>query len=69
VTVARPIVGTPEKYRGRVLSVRLMGPDYLSYVDEIELSGFFISPGAAASAGQKYVNDEIEAKEKAKGKK
>lgn len=57
--VQRQSIGAPELYRDRLISVRLMGPDFLAYVDDIELSGFYISPNAAVAAGQRYVNDDI----------
>ena len=53
-----------ETYGGRDIVVRLMGPDFLCYVGDIELSGFYLSPQAAISAGQKYINDEAKAKDK-----
>lgn len=66
MTVMRQTVGVPELYRGSLISVRFMGPDFLCYVGDIEMSGFYVSPAAAVSAGQRYINDEIDAKEKAK---
>jgi hypothetical protein len=71
MTLTRQLVGVPELYRGSLISVRFLGPDFLCYVGDIEMSGFYISPAAAAAAGQRYINDEIDAKEKsqAKGKK
>ena len=67
-TVVRQSVGAPELYRGSLISVRFMGPDFLCYVGDIEMSGFYISPGAAVAAGQRYINDEIDAKEKSQAK-
>lgn len=62
--VKRQLVGAPEMYRGYLLSVRLMGPDFLAYVDEREMSAFYTSPNAAIAGAQRFVNEEIAAKEK-----
>jgi hypothetical protein len=64
MTIQRQIIGAPELYRDRLISVRLMGPDFLAYVDDIELGGFFISPNAAVAAGQRYINDALKSREK-----
>jgi hypothetical protein len=64
MAVQRPIVGQPTLYRDRLITVRMMGPDMLSFVDDEELSGFFISEQAAVAAGQRYINDAIKAKER-----
>jgi hypothetical protein len=66
MTIERQQVGATEFYGGRGITVRLMGPDFLCYVDKVELSNFFISPGAAVSAGQKYIDDERKAREQKK---
>ena len=63
-TVDRPQIGATESYRGYPISVRLMGPDFLAYVGDIEMSGFYISPNAAVAAGQRYINEALKAKEK-----
>jgi hypothetical protein len=62
--VERQQIGATETYRGFPISVRLMGPDFLAYVGDIEMSGFYISPNAAVAAGQRYVNEALKAKEK-----
>lgn len=54
----RQMVGQPENYQGRTITVRLMGPDLLGYVDDIELSGFFWTAEAARVAARKYIDDE-----------
>jgi hypothetical protein len=64
--IQRPLVGLPELYRDRLIAVRFMGPDFLAYVDDEELSNFFISPQAATAAGQRYITDAIKAKENKK---
>lgn len=66
--IHRQQIGAAEDYCGRKITVRLMGPDFLAYVDDTELSGFFISPNAAVNAAQKYINDEASSKEQASGK-
>jgi len=65
MTIERKEVAT-EMYGGRKIRVTLMGPDFLAYVDGVELSGFYLSPQAGINAGQKYVDDERKAKEKKK---
>lgn len=54
----------PEMYRGRTISIVFLGPDFLAYVDDIELSAFYISPKAAVAGAQTYINDDAKAKEK-----
>lgn len=69
MSVARPAAGPPHLYRGHLIQVRVMSPDFLCYVGDIELSGFFVSELAAVSAGQRHINAEIEARDKSKGSK
>ena len=69
MSIVRQPAGPPQIYRDHLIQVRIMGPDILCYVGEIELSGFFISEGAAVAAGQRHINAEIEAKDKSKGRK
>jgi hypothetical protein len=64
MSLAREPAGPPQLYRGHLIQVRIIKPDFLCYVGDIELSGFFISESAAVSAGQRHINAEIEAKEK-----
>jgi hypothetical protein len=66
--ITRKVVGKPEAYRGRTITARHMGPDLLGYVDDIELSGFFIDVEAVRSGGQRYIDAEIKAKEDAETK-
>lgn len=66
MAIERKVVGTPSKYRGKTITVRFMGPDFLGYVNDIELSGFFLSAAAAESAGQRYVNEQLDAEAKRK---
>jgi len=61
----RLAVGLPEKFGRRTITVRLMGPDFLVYVDDCELANFYLSPNAAVAAGQRYILDD----EKARGTK
>ena len=68
MALERKIVGKPEKYRGRTITIRYMGPDLLCEVDGIELSGFFVDVEAARSGGQRYVDAEIKAEEEAAAK-
>ena len=64
MAVHRQRVGAPELYRGYTISVMLMGPDFLVFVGEVELANFYTSPGAAVNAGQRYIEDDIKAREK-----
>lgn len=65
MSVARQRVGEPEVYRGRLISVTFMGPDFLAHVDtDIEMPNFYLTPAAAVSAAQRYINDAEKAKEK-----
>lgn len=59
MSLQRQIVGSPELYRGSTITVRLLGPDYICYVDDVEMSAFYLTPGAAVSGGQRYVNERM----------
>jgi len=61
----RKQVGPTETYHGRKLTARYMGPDVLGYVDDMELSGFFLDVEAAHAAGRRHVDAEIKAAEEA----
>jgi hypothetical protein len=50
-----------ETYQGRTIEARWMGPDLLSFVDTLELSGFFIDAQAAIEGAQRYIDAEITA--------
>jgi hypothetical protein len=43
MSLQRRQVGETETYHGRRLVVRFCGPDLLSYVDDIELSDFYLN--------------------------
>lgn len=66
MAVNRKIVGH-EKYQGRELVARYLGPDLLAYVDNVELSGFYLDSKGAMLAGRKHVDAEIKA-EKERGR-
>lgn len=68
MALKRKLVGKPEEYRGRKITARHMGPDLLGYVDDIELSGFFLDTEAVQAAGQRYIDAEIKAKDEAAAK-
>lgn len=55
VAESRPLVIPPAKFGRRTVSVRFMGPDFLSYVDDEELPNFYVSAQAAVAAGQRYI--------------
>jgi hypothetical protein len=52
-------VGDAERYHGRRLHAAHMGPDLLSYVDDVELGGFYLNVEAALAAGRRYVDGQI----------
>lgn len=60
-------VGDAERYHGRRLSAHFLGPDLLGYVDDIELSGFYLNVEAALAAGRRYVDDQIKEEAKKRG--
>jgi hypothetical protein len=60
MTVQRKIV-SESAYRGKKIKVCFMGPDYLAYVDDREMSGFYISEQAAIGGAQTFINEELEA--------
>ena len=69
MSIERKLIGEPERYKGRLLTVRHMGPDVLGYVDDTELSGFFLNPEAARAAGRRHVDAELKAAAEEKRKK
>jgi hypothetical protein len=68
VPIERKQVGPTQVYHGRKLTARYMGPDLLGFVDDIELSGFFLDVNAAHAAGQRHVDAEIKAAKEAAAK-
>lgn len=60
----RPQVGDAERYQGRRLVARYMGPDLLGYVDGVQLSGFYLDVEAALRAGRRYVDEQIKEEKK-----
>ena len=64
MTIPRPIVGEPEKYRGRLISAHYMGPDLLAWVDGEELPNFYETTEAARAAARRYIDRQIEEAEK-----
>lgn len=59
--VARKQVGDVHRYRGYEIRVRECQPCLVAEVDSTELSGFFSSVDAVRKAGERYVDDKIEA--------
>jgi hypothetical protein len=62
--IERKQVGKPVMYEGRKIIVRYMGPDLLTYVDDIELGGFYLNSEAAIGAGKRHIDAEIKAEQK-----
>lgn len=65
--VTRRQVGEPLAYKGRTITTTMLGPDLLSYVDEIEMPHFYLSLTAARKAAMRYVDTEIKEQEKSRG--
>lgn len=63
MAIERKVVGEPVQYQGRTITARYMGPDLLGYVDDMELSGFFLDLAAVRAAGQRHVDAEIKAEQ------
>jgi hypothetical protein len=59
MALIRKQVGDAERYEGRRLVARFMGPDLLAYVNDVELASFYINVESAIAAGRRYVDDEI----------
>ncbi len=57
----RKQVGDAERYEGRRIVARYMGPDLLAYVNDIELASFYVNVESAIAAGRRYIDDEIKA--------
>jgi hypothetical protein len=68
VALIRKQVGDAERYQGRRLVARHMGPDLLAYVNDVELASFYINVESAIAAGRRYVDDEIKEETKRAGK-
>jgi hypothetical protein len=66
--IERKQVGPTETYHGRELRARYMGPDLLGFVNDMELSGFFLDVEAAHAAGRRHVDAEIKAEKEAAAK-
>lgn len=62
----RKQVGDAERYHGRRLTAHYMGPDLLSQVDGVEMSGFYRDVESALAAGRRYVDAQIKEEEKRK---
>lgn len=60
MTIVRKLISS-ESYQGRRLSARHMGPDLLAYVDDMELSGFYVDASSAIAAGKRHVDAELKA--------
>jgi len=52
----REVVGDVIKHSGHVLHVEFMGPDYLSFVDGMQIGQFWLSPKAAIKGAINYVD-------------
>ena len=68
MSITRKVVGDPERYHGRTITARYMGPDLLGYVNDVELGGFFLDLEAVRAAGRRYVDAEIKAEEERQSK-
>lgn len=68
MTVERKVIGEPQVYKGRTITAKFIGPDLLGYVDDIELSGFFLDTEAVQAAGERYIDAEIKAEEEKKAR-
>lgn len=55
-TFQRPVVGEPEKYKGRKIEARFCGPDLLCYVDGQDVGQFHLNVEAAKRAGRLYID-------------
>lgn len=68
MALIRKQVGDAERYEGRRIVARFMGPDLLAYVNDIELASFYINVESAIAAGRRYVDEEIKEEAKRAGK-
>lgn len=64
MAVTREQIGQVEEYRGHKIVAHLAGPDLLGYVDDVELSGFYLNTAAVSAAGQRYIDGKIKDQEK-----
>lgn len=62
--IERKLIGEPEQYHGRTITVRRMGPDLLAYVDDVELPNFYLTAEAARIGGRKYIDQRRKEDEK-----
>lgn len=59
MAIERQKMGAPEEYRGYLISLVYLGPDFLSYVDDREMPNFYMTPAAAVNGAQTFINREI----------
>lgn len=67
MSVERKPVGDPEPYHGWRLQARFMGPDLLSYVDDLEMPNFYIDVASALAGGRRYVDAQLKEEAKRRG--
>lgn len=56
--IKRKLIAT-DVYEGRCVEVRYMGPDLLAYVEDIELSGFYLNTQGAFEAAKRHIDAQI----------
>jgi hypothetical protein len=52
----RPVVGGEYKYRDHLIRVELMQPDYLLYVDGMQVGQFWLTPFDADAEAHRYID-------------
>lgn len=62
----RKQVGDAERYHGRRLVARYVGPDMTGHVDDIEIASFYLTVESALASCRRYVDAQIKEERKRK---
>lgn len=66
MTIDRPMVGDPVRYRDHLITVTHLGPDLLAHVDGAEIGNFYMTRAAAVDAAKGHIDLLEKEKEKKK---
>lgn len=64
MALQRKQVGDAERYHGRRLVARYVGPDLTGHVDDIEIASFYVNVESALTACRRYVDAQRKEEEK-----
>lgn len=58
MSVERPIIGEPRRYRDHLISVHHCGPDLIARVDGEDLPNFYLTSEAAQRGAERYIDQQ-----------